>query len=649
MTDLTKIVTTGPSGQRVDIVFVAEGYQASERAKFLFDAQLYTDYMFSASSNLSRLNSPFSVYEKMFNVSALFVPSAQSGIDQPNKSIYVDTYFNSTQYGADGRLTYGDQAKLSSLLNQELKASEREISVVLMNSPVYGGAGGKSAWVTTGNISSAETMLHEIGHSFAGLQDEYADPALVNTFLLSSLDGKNVTNSLSNIPWRAWLGYQDELGTVGIYEGGYYRSNGVWRATQDSKMLHLGKPFNAPQKEAFVLAFYKSLGDYLNIYSDIPGLLVAGVPDANLLSFSWELNGQARGDNKLLFDAYGLGAYKNDNVVTLTTTDKSGYVRTGLEQTQQTETIKLKGVNLNDIAQKTYVLDKSGTLLRLDAQDNEIRLTAGAKNNYIDGGKGIDTLVVSSTSGEFELSKMSSGASVFMQQGKAVMAAINVEKVQFTDKTLWIGDAPPTNAITTFGTERNDIFRATTGNDSFDGGDGIDTVFFTGKRASFSVSLVDGGKFLVSSDQGVDSLYNVERLKFDDGAIGLDVKGVGGQAYRLYQAAFDRVPDQGGLGYWIDFLDRGGRLVDAAAGFVVSPEFQAIYSGQTGTNELVTHFYQNVLHRKPEAQGLSYWVNQLDANIQTVPMVLLNFSESPENQANLTGVMSNGFNYLAMI
>jgi hypothetical protein len=92
MADITRLVSTGPSAQRVDIVFVAEGYQASERSKFLADVTIFSDYMRSASANISRLNDPFSAFADYFNVSALFVASAQSGTDQPSKGIYVDTY-----------------------------------------------------------------------------------------------------------------------------------------------------------------------------------------------------------------------------------------------------------------------------------------------------------------------------------------------------------------------------------------------------------------------------------------------------------------------------------------------------------------------------------------------------------------------------
>lgn len=186
-------------------------------------------------------------------------------------------------------------------------------------------------------------------------------------------------------------------------------------------------------------------------------------------------------------------------------------------------------------------------------------------------------------------------------------------------------------------------------NDGIDGRQGIDTVVFFGKRTEFSIASLKDEGWIVFSAREINTLQNIERLKFNDGAIALDIQGNGGQAYRLYQAAFDRTPDEGGLGYWIEFLDNGGRLVDVAAGFVGSLEFQGLYGNNPGSSKLVTRFYQNVLHREPEPEGWMYWVNQIDTGAQTVQMVLSNFSESPENQANLLGVLSNGFDYTPCI
>lgn len=283
-------------------------------------------------------------------------------------------------------------------------------------------------------------------------------------------------------------------------------------------------------------------------------------------------------------------------------------------------------------------------MVRMNAQDNQITVQSGAGNFYVDGGRGVDTLVLNATSDSLGLSKLSTGTTVFLQQGRAVMAAANVEKVTFTDKTVWLAEA--TGTVIT-GAAADDIFRATSASDGFDGGAGIDTVVFSGARAAYAFSAVLPGEWgVTSASGGADVLRNVERMRFDDVTVALDIQGDGGQAYRLYQAAFARQPDAKGLGDWIEFFDKGGRLEDAAKGFVVSPEFRSLYGAAPNTEELVTRFYQNVLRRDPEPAGFEYWFHQINAGVQTVPMVLAKFSESPENQANLIGVIGDGFSYI---
>ena len=648
MADITRLVSTGPSAQRVDIVFVAEGYQASERSKFLADVTIFSDYMRSASANISRLNDPFSAFADYFNVSALFVASAQSGTDQPSKGIYVDTYFSSTQYGADGRLNYGDQSKLASVLSESFAANAREISVVLINSKVYGGAGGPSAWVTTGDIASAEVMLHEIGHSFASLEDEYADPALVNTYPLNRLDSVHVTSSLSNIPWRAWMDYTDELGKVGIYEGGYYRSSGVWRATQDSKMLSLGKPFSAPQKEALVLAFYRALGDYLDVRSDIPGLFAAAVPDADMLRFAWSVNGQSVAGSGVFFDAYGSGAYQNGRAIALTTTDNSGYLRTGQAQTQQTETRTVAGAVVTDVASSSYVVGQSGVLVRMNAQDNQISVQAGARDFYLDGGQGMDTLVLNAASGSFELSQLATGTTVFLQQGRAVLATTNVETVRFSDKTVWIG-AMPGNVVT--GGSANDAFRATAGNDGFDGGGGIDTVIFAGSRAMYSLAAMQGAERVVSSPAGgTDVLLNVERLRFDDVGLALDLQ-VGDSAGRAALALSAAVGPQALkntqlVSAWLKFFDEGKTITQAAQTLLDTGAMAALAGGADNAS-FVQLLYRNVIGQPASAATTEILLQYLDGGGLSRADLFRAVAELPVNQAriDLVGLQIIGLEY----
>ena len=191
----------------------------------------------------------------------------------------------------------------------------------------------------------------------------------------------------------------------------------------------------------------------------------------------------------------------------------------------------------------------------------------------------------------------------------------------------------------------NDTLTSTTGNDTFDGGAGIDTVVFSGNRAAYTVSKSSTVWTVSSTAQGVDSLSNVERLKFADTSLALDTDGNAGQIYRLYQAAFNRTPDKGGLGDWIYGMDNGMTLLQVSAGFVDSAEFKSVYGQNPTDSEVVTRFYQNVLHRAPEQAGYDYWMNQLQSGLQTRTQVLTGFSESPENQAQIIGVIQNGIEY----
>jgi hypothetical protein len=179
---------------------------------------------------------------------------------------------------------------------------------------------------------------------------------------------------------------------------------------------------------------------------------------------------------------------------------------------------------------------------------------------------------------------------------------------------------------------------------SIDGGAGRDTVVYSGARASFAINHNADGSYTVSGGGVSDTLVNVERLQFSDAKVALDVSGDGGQAYRLYQAAFDRAPDTGGLGFWINSLDNGAALNDVAQGFVTSPEFAAKYAGLDDLG-FVNQLYVNVLHRAGEQGGVNFWNGHLAAHDLTRAQVLASFSESPENQAALIGTIQNGVTY----
>lgn len=192
-----------------------------------------------------------------------------------------------------------------------------------------------------------------------------------------------------------------------------------------------------------------------------------------------------------------------------------------------------------------------------------------------------------------------------------------------------------------------DQFTGNGGNDTLNGGDGIDTAFYAGTRAGYvvtagatSITVND----LVAGRDGTDTLTGVERLVFTDVRLAFDVGGSAGKAYRLYQTAFDRAPDQAGLGFQMKALDDGLSLSQLANNFISSPEFVRTYGTLTDA-QFVTQLYANVLHRAPDGAGYAYHTGNLASGANSRADVVVGFSESPENQAALIGAMQNGMAY----
>ncbi len=128
--------------------------------------------------------------------------------------------------------------------------------------------------------------------------------------------------------------------------------------------------------------------------------------------------------------------------------------------------------------------------------------------------------------------------------------------------------------------------------------------------------------------------------------VAYETKGVVGEAYRLYKAAFGRVPDHGGLGYWIAQMDKGLNFLDVAARFVDSNEFRTLYGPNPTNAQFLTKLYQNLLGRDPEASGYNWWLNELNTNpSKTMAKALADFAESNENQAGVASLIGNGVTY----
>jgi hypothetical protein len=194
----------------------------------------------------------------------------------------------------------------------------------------------------------------------------------------------------------------------------------------------------------------------------------------------------------------------------------------------------------------------------------------------------------------------------------------------------------------------NDRFFAGAGSHVIDGGAGVDTVQYVGLRADTALSR-SGTTFLVTKpgQSGTDITRNFERFEWTDKGLAFDIDGVAGKAYRVYQAAFDRKPDIEGLSFWMHQMDKGAALYDVAAGFVASAEFRTLYGEAPSDSAFLTRLYQNVLHRAYDQAGFDFWLSAL-VHGTSRPVVLAQFSESPENQAQVIGAIQNGIDFLPL-
>jgi len=179
-----------------------------------------------------------------------------------------------------------------------------------------------------------------------------------------------------------------------------------------------------------------------------------------------------------------------------------------------------------------------------------------------------------------------------------------------------------------------------------EGGAGIDSVQLPGYANAYQIVREGGSTAVRHLETGVtDILSGVERLLFTQRGVALDIDGNGGQAYRLYRAAFDRAPDLEGVGFWITQLDRGLSLPEVASAFIGSAEFHGLYGSAPGDAQFVELLYRNVLHRGPDNGGYEYWMARLDEGAGR-EQVLAAFSESVENVAALQDLIGNGFDYV---
>lgn len=331
----------GPSRNRVDMVFLGDGYTT---------ADLETAYPAHIQNALAHIfqggEDPFPRYRKFFNVHRINIASTESGADNPGVGVYRDTALDATYYG-DGvnerSLQINNGKALLAMTRQLIGTGiTADVRMVTVNSSLYGGTGGLFATYAGGNYAAAEVALHEIGHSFGNLADEYTYGGAQPRYDGAEPSAPNVSLSPHGEKWAHWLGYhQPGIGTIDVYEGAYYHEEGIYRPSFNSKMRALHQPFDAVSREQLILSIY----DFVDPLDDwlATDLLLTGADmlwvlpiDPEVIKLQWYVDGiliaGATGDSFRLTDyGYGRGTYE----VRALAYDDTEWVRIQLEALRQ--------------------------------------------------------------------------------------------------------------------------------------------------------------------------------------------------------------------------------------------------------------------------------------------------------------------------
>jgi len=333
--DVDTLIWSGPTTNRVNIVILGDGYTSTQQGDFITDASNIANGMFSTT--------PYMEYQDYFNVFAVKVISNESGVTHPGNSsdnacgsqpvTTADTYFGVSfdcGGGSYHRLTcVQNNAAVYSVLAANTPFYDQ--ALVVSNTSYYGGAGGTYATFTK-NSAVIELALHETGHSYASLADEYWAGAQYAT---DSKRNMTSTSDISTVKWNEWVGTNN----VGLYP---HSGDPNWFKPQNGqcKMEYLGVnyPFCPVCRETHILrtmtltnpydSYSPSNGSAVTMTNDMVFDFESVRPEPNTLRFTWSLNGseiQNGIEDSLELQYASLIA--GNNVLSATILDTSAYIR----------------------------------------------------------------------------------------------------------------------------------------------------------------------------------------------------------------------------------------------------------------------------------------------------------------------------------
>jgi len=225
----------------VDIVILPEGYTQAEMGKFVKDCDFFVESLFSFA--------PYDRYKNGFNVRGVMAPSQESGCTEPGAKVYRNTAMRFSYW------TFDSERYCMSIDNRDIRDLAGQVPYdqiyVLVNSKKYGGGGIYNFYCSSAvsNSFSGDIIIHEFGHGFAGLADEYymdetsygdfynndVEPWEPNITTLVNFDAKwkDMMDKKTPVPTPREKKYEH---TIGVFEGGGYESEGIYSPHMDCLM-----------------------------------------------------------------------------------------------------------------------------------------------------------------------------------------------------------------------------------------------------------------------------------------------------------------------------------------------------------------------------------------------------------------------------
>ncbi|HEY9116048.1 MAG TPA: M64 family metallopeptidase [Bacteroidales bacterium] len=236
-----EVLHSGDPSTKLDVVILPEGYSEEEMGQFIADCQTFADNFF--------IFEPYPKNKDKFNIHAVLAPSPESGTDIPADSVWKSTLMNTSFYTFDSErycMTFDDKSV------RDLAANAPYDQIyILVNNAKYGGGAIYNYYNVSvnSNAKAAKIFIHEFGHGFAGLADEYFDSSTsyndfynlkvepwepnITTLVYFDAKWKPMLNKKTPIPTPSTAEYLD---TLGVFEGGGYVAKGVYRPMQDCMM-----------------------------------------------------------------------------------------------------------------------------------------------------------------------------------------------------------------------------------------------------------------------------------------------------------------------------------------------------------------------------------------------------------------------------